>query len=159
MSVVVVGLILNIVSGYLKEGIDKLFTVFTNRASRASTRRAEARKALIARVRNDPVLRHQFRIRRLRDAYLAATMMPVAIVELIISIGQPFHGTGGFFQPPSDAMTVFTVLTGVLFLSAGQGFSSSCFMKTVVLIRAEGPDPATVAKAPTSDVEVAARRP
>lgn len=157
VSVVVVGLILNVLSGYLKDGLDILFGGFSNRAARASTRRAEARKALIARLRSDPPFRQQYRLRRLRDAYLAATMTPVSIIEIMVALSPPLSGVGWFFQPPSEAMRVFIVLVGVIILFAGQGFASACFIRSANLIRSEAPDLETVALAPHSDVEVAAR--
>jgi hypothetical protein len=66
VSTVVVSVILNVLSGYLKDGVDKLFALLSDRTAQASTHRALARKALVARLGTDPPFRRQYRINRLR---------------------------------------------------------------------------------------------
>jgi hypothetical protein len=94
ISTLIGSAVLSILSAYLKDGIDKLLSAFSQRAAQRSTRRAEARRALIARLRTDLKLRPQYRVTRLSDAYAASLAMFGGISMMVIANGTITHGTG-----------------------------------------------------------------
>jgi hypothetical protein len=138
VSTVVVGLILNVLSGYVKGGVDKLLMASSKRAEQASTRRAAARKALIIRLGTNPALNREYRIARFREGFIGAVGAVGGIVILMASlVNAGHHDTPGAHISGTTILEVVIVTVGLLILALAHAFGLACANKSIVLIESE----------------------
>ncbi|CAN7578720.1 hypothetical protein [Paraburkholderia hospita] len=131
VSTVIVGLLLNVVSGYLKDGLDRMLSILFERWGRASARRSKARAEMVKLLRTDMEFQRSFRIKRLVDAHRAMTSGVGGIVVLVFAFGN----TGGV----SVTTNIALFYVGMLSAFAAQAYGVACVRKSILLVEAEAP--------------------
>jgi len=136
VSTLVAGLVINIVSGYVKDGMDKVLAVSSKRARESGSRRAQARTALAAKLHADLAFRLQYRRKRLLDAYYATWTTVLGLIMLLVGLADTSHVTGG--SPPQPTARLFNIILGLVLLTVGGGYMVAVFHRSFRLLDAEG---------------------
>lgn len=138
VSTLVVGLVINVVSGYLKEGMDHVLAAFSKRARESGSRRALARKALATKLHVDPAFRRLYRRKRLLEAYYATWTAAFGLILLLTGLSDTSHVAGGALGGPSQpTVRLINVIVALAFLTVAQGYMVAVFHRSFRLLDAE----------------------
>ncbi|CAG4920255.1 hypothetical protein [Paraburkholderia gardini] len=85
ISVVVIGVLLNILSSYLKSGIDRGASSVMGRFARSRSRYWKARRDMIIRLAHDPEYNRSTRVRCEIDGFMSVVLLGGGFVALILA--------------------------------------------------------------------------
>lgn len=151
ISTVLTGLLLNLLSGYLKDAIDNIVGRLTKRAARKREHRMTERMETVIRLGTDPQFNRHFRVRSECDLFIGGTLLFWTSFFLVVFV---VHTTSASASTHYDGWSaafdfIFLLLMAASGLAAFR-FLGRRFMHKVMLVLAEGHQGIPTAEEPST---------